>query len=113
VTSKLPETTAVFTTSYWEEPAIRGRPGNDRSEDGFAIDKTLIYGTGGLALADISHTYKNLSALTTEKTSGFRTGWTVGAGVEMASPSICWFERNIVIPNLENIGSIRLRHSRN
>jgi outer membrane immunogenic protein len=58
--------------------------GSFRGRLGFAIDKTLFYGTGGLGLADISHTYKNLSALTTEETSGLRTGWTAGAGVEMA-----------------------------
>jgi outer membrane immunogenic protein len=44
----------------------------------------LFYGTGGLAFADISHIYKNLVAGSTETTAGVRTGWTAGAGVEVA-----------------------------
>ena len=57
--------------------------GSLRGRLGFAADKVLFYGTGGLAFADISHTYKNLVAVTSETTSAVRTGWTAGAGVEM------------------------------
>jgi outer membrane immunogenic protein len=58
--------------------------GSFRGRAGFAFDKTLFYGTGGLALANISHTYTNLITGISETTSGLRTGWTVGGGVEMA-----------------------------
>lgn len=58
--------------------------GSLRGRLGFAADKVLFYGTGGLAYANISHTYRNLVAGSAETTSGFRTGWTVGAGLEMA-----------------------------
>jgi outer membrane immunogenic protein len=58
--------------------------GSLRGRLGFAADKALFYGTGGLAYADISHTYKNLVAGSTETTTGIRTGWTAGAGVEVA-----------------------------
>lgn len=58
--------------------------GSLRGRLGFVADKALFYGTGGLAYANISHTYGNLLAGTTETTAGVRTGWTAGAGVEIA-----------------------------
>lgn len=58
--------------------------GSLRGRLGFAADKALFYGTGGLAYANISHTYGNLVAGTRETTAGIRTGWTAGAGVEVA-----------------------------
>jgi outer membrane immunogenic protein len=58
--------------------------GSLRGRLGFAADKVLVYGTGGLAYADISHTYTNLFSGVAETTSGLRTGWTAGAGIEMA-----------------------------
>lgn len=58
--------------------------GSFRGRAGFAFDKALFYGTGGLAFANISHTYTNLVTGVAETTSGIRTGWTAGAGVEVA-----------------------------
>jgi outer membrane immunogenic protein len=58
--------------------------GSFRGRLGFAADKALFYGTGGLAYANISHTYQNLVVGSAETTSAIRTGWTAGAGVEMA-----------------------------
>jgi outer membrane immunogenic protein len=58
--------------------------GSLRGRLGFAADKALFYGTGGLAYANISHTYRNLVLGNVETTSGIRTGWTAGAGVEVA-----------------------------
>jgi outer membrane immunogenic protein len=58
--------------------------GSFRGRLGFAFDKVLFYGTGGLAFADISHTYTDLAPGTSETTSALRTGWTAGAGVEAA-----------------------------
>lgn len=58
--------------------------GSLRGRLGFAVDKTLFYGTGGLAFGDIAHTYTNLVTGVAETTSGIRTGWTAGGGVEVA-----------------------------
>lgn len=58
--------------------------GSLRGRLGFAADKVLVYGTGGLAYAGISHTYTNLLTGVAETTSAPRTGWTAGAGVEVA-----------------------------
>lgn len=58
--------------------------GSVRGRLGFAADKVMIYGTGGLAFADISHTYTNLLTGIAETTSGLRTGWTAGVGIEVA-----------------------------
>jgi outer membrane immunogenic protein len=58
--------------------------GSLRGRLGFAADKVMFYGTGGLAFADISHTYTNLVTGVAETTSGLRAGWTAGAGVEIA-----------------------------
>src|SRR5664279_5856293 len=75
----------------FNDPALGGAgntkidwQGSLRGRLGFAVDKALFYGTGGLAYADISHTYRNLAAGSSETTSGVRTGWTAGAGVEVA-----------------------------
>jgi opacity protein-like surface antigen len=58
--------------------------GSFRGRLGFAADKALFYGTGGLAFGDVSHTYTNLLTGVAETISGLRTGWTAGAGVEFA-----------------------------
>jgi outer membrane immunogenic protein len=58
--------------------------GSFRGRAGFAFDKALFYGTGGLAFANISHTYTNLITGISETTAGVRTGWTAGGGVEVA-----------------------------
>ena len=58
--------------------------GSLRGRLGFTADKVLFYGTGGLAFADISHTYPNLVTGIAETTAGLRTGWTAGAGIEVA-----------------------------
>jgi outer membrane immunogenic protein len=59
--------------NYWG--SVRGRLG-------YAIDRTLLYVTGGLAGADIKHSVLNAGATT--KNSGVEYGWTVGAGLEHA-----------------------------
>jgi outer membrane immunogenic protein len=78
----------------FNDPAVGGAgntnidwQGSLRGRVGFAADKVLFYGTGGLAFADISHTYRNLVAGSAETTSAVRTGWTAGAGVEIAVTS--------------------------
>lgn len=55
-----------------------GTSGSLRLRAGYAFDRTLLYVTGGLAGADITH-----SNVTT-KNSGVEYGWTVGAGLEHA-----------------------------
>lgn len=75
----------------FNDPALGGAgntkidwQGSLRGRLGFAADRALFYGTGGLAYANISHTYNNLVAGSVETTSAVRTGWTAGAGVEVA-----------------------------
>jgi outer membrane immunogenic protein len=58
--------------------------GSLRGRLGFAADKVLFYGTGGLAFSNISHTYSNLVTGISETTSAVRAGWTAGGGIEMA-----------------------------
>lgn len=56
--------------------SIRGRAG-------FAFDRFLAYGTGGVAFADVDVSSGG------EKESNTHTGWTVGAGLEgMITPNI-------------------------
>lgn len=66
-----------------------GWQGSLRARAGFAFDRALIYATGGLALADIKHTYIDGITPATESFSKTRAGWTAGAGVEYA------FTRNV------------------
>jgi outer membrane immunogenic protein len=71
-----------------------GWQGSFRGRLGYAIDRLLIYATGGLAFADIRHSYDRFdlvpgpNALYTlgasESMSRVRTGWTLGGGLEYA-----------------------------
>jgi outer membrane immunogenic protein len=81
--------------------------GSLRGRLGFTADKVLFYGTGGLAFADISHTYTNLLTGIAETTSGLRTGWTAGAGIEVALCQIFLLGWNIGTPTTDPIATIR------
>lgn len=80
----------------WIDTAVGGSgdtkldwQGSVRGRLGFAADKALFYGTGGVAFANISHTYTNLVTGVAETTANVRTGWTAGAGIEFAvTPNI-------------------------
>jgi outer membrane immunogenic protein len=57
----------------------------ERVRLGFAVDRLLVYGTGGLALTDAKFTdsmsqFGNILATTTTSTT--RAGWTAGGGLE-------------------------------
>ena len=53
-----------------------------RARGGFAIDNSLIYATGGLAVAQIKAYDAGFSSTAGQSGSATRLGWTVGAGVE-------------------------------
>jgi outer membrane immunogenic protein len=56
--------------------------GSVRARLGYAADRALFYVTGGLAFADMRHSYYTAAVI--ESFSQTRTGWTLGAGVEYA-----------------------------
>jgi outer membrane immunogenic protein len=60
-----------------------------RLRGGFALDRALIYGTGGFAFAQMNYEYDITDAGDVELISGDidenLTGWTVGGGVEYAA----------------------------
>ena len=59
--------------------------GTVRARGGYAIDSTLIYATGGLAVARIKAYdagFAGDSAVAAQSDSAVRLGWTAGAGVE-------------------------------
>lgn len=65
--------------------------GTVRGTVGQAIGNLLIYGTGGLAFADVESTISSQAKLLgytlyngSQSTSGVRTGWTVGGGAAIA-----------------------------
>jgi outer membrane immunogenic protein len=58
--------------------------GSVRGRLGFAADNVLFYATGGLAYADISHTYTEVFTPVSETTRGTRVGWTAGVGIDYA-----------------------------
>jgi outer membrane immunogenic protein len=58
--------------------------GSLRARVGVTAGQMMFYGTGGLAFAEIDHTYTNLITGIAETNAGFRTGWTAGAGVEIS-----------------------------
>ncbi|MFB2550362.1 outer membrane protein [Ensifer soli] len=51
---------------------------------GLAMDRVLIYGTGGVSFARIENTYTFVPTNTRESFSDTHRGWTVGAGVDYA-----------------------------
>ncbi|MDB5650020.1 MAG: Porin, partial [Hyphomicrobiales bacterium] len=68
--------------------------GSVRGRLGYALDRVLVYLTGGVAFADISHGYDRFDPVpgspgvytlgATQSTSRVRTGWTLGSGLEYA-----------------------------
>jgi outer membrane immunogenic protein len=75
-----PSKTGVFgATTFKTQEGVNGTL---RARAGYAIDRTLVYGTGGLAVANFSSTASNAAG--TEKHDFTRLGYAVGAGVEHA-----------------------------
>jgi outer membrane immunogenic protein len=58
--------------------------GSLRGRLGIALDRVLLYGTGGLAIADIDADFVVDDAATVVSSSETDLGWTVGAGVDFA-----------------------------
>lgn len=64
--------------------------GTVRARFGFALDRALIYATGGLAWSDsgrastVAFTGPGTAAVYTQERRGDRIGWTIGAGIEYA-----------------------------
>ena len=67
----------TFRSEIGWQSSVRGRLG-------YAFDRVMIYGTGGVAFADINHTYREATTPITQSLSDVRTGWTAGGGVEYA-----------------------------
>ena len=58
--------------------------GSLRGRLGFAIDRAMIYGTGGLAVANIKYTFTNPTTGVSESTTRASSGYTLGGGVSYA-----------------------------
>ncbi len=67
---------ATLTSSLNSLGTIRGRLG-------WAFDRVLVYGTGGVAFANLKDQLVDIFPFTAAPSSGL-TGWTAGAGVEYA-----------------------------
>src|SRR6266478_172008 len=88
-----PPSPAFSWTGFFDPPGAGDTrmdwQGSFRGRAGFAVSKALIYGTGGIAFGNISHTYTNLITGISETTPNIRAGWTAGGGVEVAlTPNI-------------------------
>ncbi len=57
-----------------------------RARMGYAVDRAMIYGTGGVSFAHIENTYSQvlIPPHVSESFDKVRTGWTVGGGVDYA-----------------------------
>jgi outer membrane immunogenic protein len=58
--------------------------GTVRGRIGWAFDRLLVYGTGGVAFANLKDQYVSPQILFTTTASSSVTGWTAGGGVEFA-----------------------------
>ena len=67
----------VFSSRLNDLGTIRGRLG-------WAFDRVLVYGTGGVAFANLNDQFGNIAGPATVGPSSSVTGWTAGAGVEYA-----------------------------
>lgn len=55
-----------------------------RGRIGYAMDRMMIYATGGVAFTEFDYNFYNPTIRAGESTSRSRDGWTVGAGVNYA-----------------------------
>lgn len=67
--------TSTFSSRLSALGTIRGRIG-------FAVDRFLVYGTGGVAFADLKNTFNDPIIPFTAGPGSSVTGWAAGAGVE-------------------------------
>lgn len=70
-------------------PGIAARIGRDwqasvRGRVGFALDRFMIYATGGAAFTDFDYHLQNAATGLSESATRSATGWTAGAGVNFA-----------------------------
>ena len=82
-----------LTTRIWLA-TVRGRAG-------YAFDRFLVYGTGGAAFGNVQANFSNDPV-----SSATKTGWTAGAGVEVAVARIGALKRNISLSTLP-MGPVR------
>ena len=75
-----PSKTKAFGTNAMK--IEEGVSGTVRGRVGYAVDRALVYGTGGLAWANFDTTVTN--GFVTEKNDKTRLGYAVGGGVEYA-----------------------------
>lgn len=92
-------TTHAFTTDFLS--TVRGRLG-------FAWDRTLIYGTGGLAMAEyqVQRTQVGAglaAAGATQTVNNFRIGWAAGAGVEYAFSDMVTGRVEYLVAGLQSV----------
>ena len=76
--------------------------GTTRGRAGFVMDRALIYATGGFAYARLSQTYADGNPVHAASTSGVRTGWTVGAGLQYALDQNWSIKGEYLYVNLQN-----------
>lgn len=79
-----------------------------RGRLGFAWDRALIYGTGGLAMADYQvQRTQNVAGLapagTSQTVSNFRLGWAAGAGVEYAFSDMVTGRVEYLVAGLQSV----------
>ena len=55
-----------------------------RGKLGYAFDRVLVYGTGGVAFGDVKTTFTAVGPDTVGSTSDVRVGWTAGGGLAYA-----------------------------
>src|SRR6185437_11103445 len=55
-----------------------------RGKLGWAFDRVLLYGTGGVAFGDVQTNYQFPPGTTIAQTNGVRVGWTAGGGIDYA-----------------------------
>lgn len=60
------------------QASVRGRVG-------YAFDRFLIYGAGGVAFTEVDYSYYNPAVRSSDLISFSRTGWTAGGGVNYAA----------------------------
>lgn len=79
----------IKSNSSWPDPIfLRSKidwMGTLRGRLGVLVrDDVLLYGTAGLAFADVAHTLESPTFAFSQTDTSWRTGWTLGGGLEFA-----------------------------
>ncbi len=84
-----------------------------RGRLGYAFDRLLVYGTGGVTFANTKTRLTDTTASTSVSSEGMRAGWTLGAGLEYAVTNNVSIRGEYLYTDYGHYNVVGQRHSLN